>query len=416
MENLEGGEGMNYFEETKDFRLINLPTQLRNPTLIRVDINSTVVEGVLNEKSLRCKIYSNVLEFLSEYTGLIVVAHQGRKGEKDFLPLNQHFALIRKHLPLDIDFSFIPKNEIFTEETKKKIKALKEKEIILLDNIRYFDWETSYNPENSLYINFFKGLVNTCINDAIPVWHRAHTSIMALPKISRTYVGVRSTTELKILHEIDSVRDEDKAIVMGGKKFGKTEYILNIAKKMQVFTGGIPGQLLVKAKGYNLGPQNEEFLLKEASKKQFELAGELLKMNVEHPVDFILYEKGEVKRVELNELSESNGLIVDIGEETVDRYSEKLASKEVRIRAGPLGVFEKGFINGIKLTKRILGYGLVFVGGDTTQELVNEGLLDKIQSTGGQVLLSGGAFLHRLAGFNYPSLDEIIKQRTSLEI
>jgi len=62
------------------------------------------------------------------------------------------------------------------------------------------------------------------------------------------------------------------------------------------------------------------------------------------------------------------------------------------------------------LTKRIAGSGLIFLGGDTTAEIVKYGLDRIIISTGGMMCLSGGAFLHGLAGFSYPSVDLIMKQ------
>ena len=102
---------------------------------------------------------------------------------------------------------------------------------------------------------------------------------------------------------------------------------------------------------------------------------------------------------------------MDIGPETVDLYSEKLQEKTFRIRAGPLGVYEKGYINGLILTKRIAGNGLFFLGGDTSQEIIQYGLDKNILDTGGMILISGGSFLHGLAGSRYPSVDLILTQK-----
>ncbi|MCD6371265.1 MAG: phosphoglycerate kinase, partial [Candidatus Aenigmarchaeota archaeon] len=99
----------------------------------------------------------------------------------------------------------------------------------------------------------------------------------------------------------------------------------------------------------------------------------------------------------------------DIGPETVELYAEELQSKEIRIKGGPLGVYEKGYNNGSELVKRIAGYGLIFLGGDTASELVKNDLYSVIESVGGKVCLSGGAFLHGLVGKRYPSIDEILK-------
>jgi 3-phosphoglycerate kinase len=132
-------------------------------------------------------------------------------------------------------------------------------------------------------------------------------------------------------------------------------------------------------------------------------------MGVRNPVDFKVVENGETRNISLEDMHKSRGMIMDIGDGTVDKYSEDLQAKEIRIRAGPLGVYEKGFKNGIELTRRIAGDGLVFLGGDTSQEVVENGLDQHIISTGGQILISGGSALHRLAGGDFPSINLILE-------
>ncbi|RLE53953.1 MAG: phosphoglycerate kinase [Candidatus Methanomethylicota archaeon] len=400
-----------YYHETRDYWLVNLASQLKSPTLMRIDINIPVVDGRIVEDNMRLIAYSHVLELLSDYTGLIVTAHQGRPGEPSFINLKQHWISLRKLLPSKIDIEFIPKNRVFTDETKRRIKELKENEILLLDNVRMFDEEYNFNPERSSYISFFKEIVKSCVNDAIPVWHRAHTSLMALPYIAQTWIGVRSIYELKALSEVQNVSN-DCAIIMGGSKLQKTSYLVKILSKMEGFTGGLPGQLIARVKGFDLGPRNNAFLNSKMSKKDFEAAKMLVnKFNIHHPIDFVVLEDGDVREVPIEEMYRCNGIIMDIGMNTVELYAEKLQQKLFRIRAGPLGVYEKGFANGIVLTKMIAGSGLIFLGGDTTTEIVRYGLDKIILSTGGVMCISGGAFLHGLAGESYPSVDLILRQK-----
>ena len=132
-------------------------------------------------------------------------------------------------------------------------------------------------------------------------------------------------------------------------------------------------------------------------------------MKVKHPVDFTVVFDGEKRSVDLKDLPKQKGQIVDIGEATVDAYAREFATHEIRIRAGPLGIYEKGYYNGIELTKRIVGDGLYFLGGDTSQELIEGKLNDHIGSAGGKIIISGGAALHYLADGSFPSVDEILK-------
>jgi len=400
---------MNYYEELRHYRLINLRTQLKSPTLVRIDINLPVIGGKISENNMRLQVYAHLLEIYSEYAGLVLMGHQGRPGGKDFIPLKQHWIQLRKMLPADVDVEYVPKDEVFKPETRERIGKLREREIILLDNMRYFPEETKFDHSTSGYLQFFKGVVKTCINDAMPVWHRDNASLMCLPYLAPTYIGMRSSYELKILDEVIS-KKEGKALIMGGSKLQKISYLMKILETTEGFTGGLPSQMILRAKGQDLGPENNKLLESKFSFKEFEEARTLCnKYDVACPVDFTVFEEGENQNIELKDMRKTNGIIMDIGEATLEKYAERLQEKEVRIRAGPLGVYEKGYTNGIELTKRIAGEGLIFLGGDTSQEVVSHGIDSHIRDAGGQILISGGSFLHGMAGEPFPSLDLMLK-------
>lgn len=400
-----------YFERIRDFKLVNLESQLKNPTLIRIDINSPVINGRISENNLRLQVYAHLLELYSDYSGLIVLSHQGRPGQSDFISLKQHWVILRKLLPSNKEIEFISKDSVFTEKTKQKLKALKRDEIVLIDNVRMFDEEFNFDPENSKYIEFFREIANCCINDSIPTWHRNHASLMCLPYIARTYIGIRSAFEFKVLHNI-VVDPSEKVLIMGGAKLQKANYIHKIAKRnCSILTGGLVGQLIARIKGYDLGERNNELLDRRFKAKEFEEAKILCKrIDIRHPVDFVVLEDGENRNIPIEEMRSSKGIIMDVGPETVDLYSKICQEKEIRIRAGPLGKFEHGYSNGIKLTKKIAGDGLIFLGGDTSQEVINFGIYQHIVNSGGLVLISGGSFIHGMADERFPPLDILIKQ------
>ena len=140
------------------------------------------------------------------------------------------------------------------------------------------------------------------------------------------------------------------------------------------------------------------------------------KLPVQHPTDFVVEEKGERRNVALDELPKTKGVIKDIGEETVENYAELLQDTSLRIRAGPLGVYEEDYQNGLELTKRIGGDGLVFLGGDTSQEVNEGGLLGHIEDSGGRICVSGGAFLHGWAGSGFPSIDSLLNLQVATRL
>jgi phosphoglycerate kinase len=403
------------------YKLVNLGRQLKTPVLVRVDINLPASHGQIKEDALRMRVYGHVLEMYSDYAGLVVMSHQGRKGGDDFTSFAPHCETLSKLLPDDMMVDFVPYDKIFTEETKKKIKGIKRRQIILLDNMRYFEEEKKWNAEANTYVPFFKGLIQSCVNDSIPTWHREDSSLMCLPYIAPTWIGLRSSYELRILQEVIN-SNEPKALIMGGAKIQKVPDLVKIAQTgVDIFTGGLPGQVIAKSRGYDLGEANNKFLEKKFSAEDF---GEAKKLNslleghtghgLRHPVDFVVDEGGVRKNVRLEDLPKTKGEIRDIGPETLETYASALQEKPLRIRAGPLGVYEKGYQNGLELTKRISGDGLIFLGGDTSQELNAAGLLGHIEDSGGRICISGGSFLHGWAGGRFPPIESLVSLQAPL--
>ena len=397
------------------YKLVNLGRQLKTPVLVRVDINLPASHGQIQEDALRMRIYGHVLEMYSDYAGLVVMSHQGRKGGDDFTSFAPHCETLRKLLPDDMMVEFVPYDKIFTEETKKKIKGLERRQIILLDNMRYFEEEKKWNAESNTYVPFFKGMIQSCVNDSIPTWHREDSSLMCLPYIAPTWIGLRSSYELRILQEVINSK-EPKALIMGGAKIQKVPDLIKIAQTgVDIFTGGLPGQVIAKSRGYDLGEANNKFLAKKFSAEDF---GEAKKLDslleghsgheLRHPTDFVVDDGGVRKTVKLEDLPKTKGEIMDIGPETLETYASALQEKPLRIRAGPLGVYEKGYQNGLELTKRISGDGLIFLGGDTSQELNAAGLLGHIEDSGGRICISGGSFLHGWAGGTFPPIESLM--------
>ena len=405
-----------YSEAIRPHKLVNLSSQLKTPTLVAVDINLPCEDGKIAQDSLRMRVYAHELDMLSDYAGLVVTGHQGNKGDDDFTSFKPHYKILFKRLPDDIELFFIPYNEIFTEdglltkETERTIKNLERRQIVLFDNLRYFGHEKKYDRETSPYMSL-RGLVKTCVNDAISALHRGNSRLMCMPDITQTYVGMRTSYELGVIENI-MTSQKSKALLTGGSKTQKISDLEVIyGSGVRGFAGGLNGQLLAMADGHDLGEVNNRFLKRKFKPKELDDAKKVLAYGVKYPAYFKVQENGDFRDIPLSEMRNSRGLIVDIGGGTVDEWSEELQAYELRCRAGPLGIFEKGHNNGIELTKRIAGDGLVFFGGDTSQEVIQNGLDEHIVDSGGQILISGGAAIHRWAGGSFPSLDSILNQK-----
>ncbi|MDE1855160.1 MAG: phosphoglycerate kinase [Candidatus Micrarchaeota archaeon] len=403
---------MEYLQEMKGHKLVNLYSQLKGPVLLRVDLNSPKDnEGMIVANSLRLRINADMMGLYAQHAGLVVLAHQGRKGDDDFGSLKEQHRLLLGMLPRDIEIEFIPHDAAFALETRAKIAKLAPGHIMLYENVREFDFETKFDAKTCPYINFFKGVINTCVNDAIGVLHRKDASMRALPYIAPTFVGMPTMSEIWIMESVRNSK-EKKVLISGGKKPEKADNLKAIHMSgIEGLTGGVVGQAIARMRGHDMGESNNAYIELTYSQDDIEAAKMLASLdNVSHPLDFVILENGETRTVELGDLRFSKGLICDIGPMTVEEYARRSEEKEIRWRAGPLGRAEDPrFRNGVELTKRIVGPRLAFLGGDTAHELAQSGLESLIKSAGGEIMQGGGSILHGLAGKNYPSLDDILE-------
>ncbi len=420
---------MNYYSSLKEFELRNLYAQLGespNPILARVDINVPVKKDSRkisrNPYNLRLEYYAYELDLYSTFAPVVVMAHQGRNDGKDinFVDLNNHIHALGV-LTNNANILYEPgvKGEnYFGKRLIKRIKSLDVGDVLVLKNVREFDFETKFDPNNCPYIPFFKKAgIEACINNGLPLYHRAHSSVMALPHIAPTYIGLISAKELEIQHKI--LHDDGKKIVIMGGKKPKAKTVPNLAKSMDIMVGGLTGQIFCRLKGFDLGPKNNQEVEKQLSSykpEEINMLKEVVrKYEIITPIDFVVSFNGEIKEVSIDDLPGKPYYIEDIGPQTVDLQVSKIreGGYDWIIRGGPEGRYEAEHYNGIKVVRKILGRGFVALGGDTIEELQTAKLCKPIVATGGQMLLGGGAHLSGWAGEPYPSLDEILKIQTT---
>lgn len=429
---------IDYSSKLEPYEFKNIYSSLgkkTGPIAVRIDINSPVGgngrislrDGGVN---LRLEVYSYLVRAYSMLGPLVLMAHQGRKNppdrkpDKDFVNLLDHHHVLSDISGIRIHYIEHAKEESWDEYSKnveKHLKNLKKGEVILMDNTRIWDFEKKFDPKTCPYIPLFKDFgLAAFINDGLPLWHRSDASLMFGRHVAPTFIGHVSMKELRIQHNI--MHDAGKKIIVIGGKKPKFEAIPNLAEKMDILTGGVTGILTTHLKGYEVGPQNEKLLEEvfegmERELRQYESIVE--EYDIGHPVDFVLSQNTNLSmsnriNVPINKLSnpeyEDYG-IYDIGEETVNEYSRIINTGRYnwKIRAGPDGVFEEGFTNGIRLIENILGSGFVTLGGDTVEELQRYQLCKPIMYSDGDVLLGGGSHLEGFAGRQYPSIEDLIQ-------
>ena len=151
--------------------------------LLRSDLNSDVKDGkILDSERIKASA-ETIKELKKKGARVVVLAHQGRKGNRDFTSLEQHSKFLNKYVKV----KFV--RDVIGENAKREILNLKNGEALILENVRSVDDELHPSKNNSL-IKFVNGMgFDFYVNDAFSVSHRAQTSISELPKFLKSCAG-----------------------------------------------------------------------------------------------------------------------------------------------------------------------------------------------------------------------------------
>jgi len=390
--------------------------------IVRVDINSPIdPETGRIQDNERIQAHAKTLRELSDKGAKVVVlAHQGRKGGSDFLPLKQHADLLSKHVGKPV--KYVP--DLLGDEAEKAIKDLKEGEIVLLENVRTLDEETvEASPEEhakGALVSKLSKLADLFILDAFSVAHRSHASIVGFAAVLPVIAGRVMEKELEALSELLEKRDKI-ILFMGGNKpkdcISVIEAILKRGKPeiKLLLTAGILGQLFLMAEGRDLGAPSLEYIKKKKFDEFVEKARELsekLGERLYKPIDVAYETDGKRAEVKIEELP-APGPIMDIGSETAALYRKLITSatpEDAIIVKGPAGAYEhEEFRKGTREIYRALAESKAFTligGGDSSTAIKLVGL--KVDDFS-YVSLAGGALIHYLSGKTMPGV-EILKR------
>jgi len=335
----------------KDFLTIDAFDVEGKTVLFRADINSVVIDGEVMMKERIEKNAKTIRELSEKEAKVIILAHQGRAGQMDFLPLEQHARLL-KHF---IDLKYV--DDIIGPTAREEIKNLQKGEVLLLDNVRMLAEETlDKTPEEhskSIFVTKLAPLADIYINDAFSVAHRSHASVVGFPCVLDAGVGRLMERELKTLKRVVHHIKRPCVYVLGGAKPEEVFDIMDFALESKIadniLTTGVIGNIFLYASGIMEMSEEEkadEHLLESVDRAKciLEKGGD----KILYPEDVAMEEEGE--RIEFtvgHEKIKPEQPIYDIGEETSERYAELIRNAGTVIMKGPAGVYEKeAFSNG----------------------------------------------------------------------
>ena len=319
-----------------------------------------------------------------------------------------------------------PGDEVIGSTAREAIVNMKNGDVILLENVRFYSeevldtwkkWE-GITPKKQAETNLIKRLAplfDYFVNDAFAAAHRAQPSLVGFSYYMPMIAGRLMEKEVAVLSKVLENPDKPCVYVLGGAKADDSirvmKNVLENGTADKVLTSGIVANIFLIAMGYDLGI-NMDIIENLGLKNQIDIAKELIDKfedKIVVPVDVALNINDERVEVELNKDEKVEHPINDIGERTIELYSEIIDDANTIVANGPAGVFEKdAFAKGTKeLLKAIANSkGFSVIGGghlSAAAELF--GIADKID----HVSTGGGATLDFLAGEKLPVI-EMLKE------
>jgi len=381
--------------------------------LVRVDFNSPVdpeTKRVLSDTRIRAHGETTIKELAEKGAKVVILAHQGRPGEPDFISLQQHAEILGKILGKPVKFV----DDVYGEKAQKAIRELKSGEILVLDNVRKFPGErkkaTPEEHSKSELVMNLAPLADIFVNDAFAAAHRAHASIVGFTVLLPSAAGRIMERELKALSKVLENPEKPCVYILGGAKADDSlqisKYVLDNNIADHILTGGITGHLFLVARGYNLGKPNMELLEKKELMGLVPGIKELMEKypgKIETPVDLAVEVEGKRKEITVEELPTEHP-IYDIGTKTIEKYSQIISNAKSIVFSGPPGVYEKEeFLKGTKGLFEAIASSNAFSligGGHSVAAVHSLGLADKMS----YISTAGGALIEFLMGKELPGV------------
>ena len=371
---------------------------------VRADFNVPLDDNLMVTDDRRIRSTLPTINYaIDEGAKVLISSHLGRpEGKRD-----PKFSLapVAKRLQrlLNKEVLFAP--DCVGSQVEGLVAKMKAGDVLLLENLRYHSEE---EKNDEVFARALASLADVYINDAFGTAHRAHASIVGVPRFLQAAAGFLLKKEVEYLKgAIENPVRPFVAILGGAKVSGKINVLENLINKVdKVLIGGGMAFTFIKAMGYEVGESLAEAdMLETAQRIRRKLKGMGIKFYL--PVDCVIAQDkeigGETKIIPTLEIPEG-WTARDIGPATVKLFSEALHDAKTILWNGPMGMFEiDAFSRGTFAVARAIAdaYALTIVGGGDTDLAVHRaGVSDAISfiSTG------GGAALQLLEGKELPGI------------
>lgn len=335
--------------------------------LVRVDYNVPINQGKI-EDDFRIKKSLPTLNFLLDKGAhLVLLTHLGKDGSASLEPVIEKFF---------------------------EISGISRERVTFFENVRKFEGEENNDPE---FAKQLAALGDIYVNEAFPVSHRPHASIVGVPSLLPAYAGFQLKEEVQNLSHAFLEPKHPFLFILGGAKFSTKMPLVKKYLELAdtVFIGGALLNDFLKARGLEVGKSL-------VSEEDYGIQDILKSEKYFFHTDVVVDSGGKLVNKKVEEIGKED-TILDTGEDTVKRLKEVIKEARLILWNGPLGKYEAGGDQGTKKVLKLVAESNAesIVGGGDTVALISEMGMEKDFSF---VSTGGGAALDFLATGTLPGI------------
>ena len=380
--------------------------------LVRSDLNVPLDGGKITDPGRIIASVPTLKALADAGAKVIVTAHLGRPkgGPEPEFSLAPVAAALGEKLGRHVQLA----GDVVGTDALARAEGLTDGDVLLLENIRFDPRETSKDDAERLKLA--KALVELVgddgafVSDGFGVVHRKQASVYDVATLLPHYAGTLVAAEVKVLQQLTSSTDRPYAVVLGGSKVSdKLAVIENLATKADsIVIGGGMCFTFLAAQGVSVGTSLLQEEMIDTCRQLLETYGDVIHL----PVDIVVAEKfaadSPPETVWADQIPDGK-MGLDIGPESVKRFSTLLSNARTIFWNGPMGVFEfPAFYAGTKRVAEAIvgapakGAFSVVGGGDSAAAVRQLGLPEDGFS---HISTGGGASLEYLEGKTLPGID-----------